>query len=174
MKILSIGNSFSQDAHNKLHKLAKLHLLDIETVNLYIGGCSLETHWKNADENNAYYDLEINGNEGTRTVGIDEALNMQEWDVITIQQVSALSGIYETYEPYLSSLVSVIKTAQPRAKIYLHQTWAYESDSDHPDFYRYDNNQAKMYECVKSGNRDDMREMMRCSTVRRGFFDKKK
>ena len=32
----------------------------------------------------------------------------------------------------------------------------------------------KMYECVKSGNREDMREMMRCSTVRRGFFDKKR
>ena len=54
MKVLSIGNSFSQDAHKWLHKLAENNGVDLETVNLYIGGCSLETHWKNAKENNAY------------------------------------------------------------------------------------------------------------------------
>ena len=42
MKLLSIGNSFSQDAHNKLHALAKANGVTLETVNLYIGGCSLE------------------------------------------------------------------------------------------------------------------------------------
>lgn len=34
---MSIGNSFSQDAHNWLHKLAKLSGFDIETANLCIG-----------------------------------------------------------------------------------------------------------------------------------------
>ena len=57
MKILSIGNSFSQDAHRWLYKLAKLNGIELETANLYIGGCSLETHFKNLEENNAFYSL---------------------------------------------------------------------------------------------------------------------
>ncbi len=46
MKICSIGNSFSQDSHKWLHKLAKNNGIELQTVSLYIGGCDLETHWK--------------------------------------------------------------------------------------------------------------------------------
>lgn len=98
MKICSIGNSFSNDAHKWLHKLAKLNGFDIETANLYIGGCSLETHWKNAKENNAHYDFELNGNSGERKISIAEALELEKYDIVTLQQVSGLSGIYETYD----------------------------------------------------------------------------
>ena len=152
MKVLSIGNSFSQDAHKWLHKLAENNGVDLETVNLYIGGCSLETHWKNAKENNAYYKFELNGNGTGRNISIHEALQLEKWDVITVQQVSGLSGLYETYEPYLSSLLSVIKAAQSDAKIFFHQTWAYERDASHADFVRYDNNQATMFDCIKKAS----------------------
>ena len=152
MKVLSIGNSFSQDAHKWLHQLAESNGVDLEAVNLYIGGCSLETHWKNAKENNAYYRLEFNGEYSGRSISINEALLLEKWDVVTVQQVSGLSGIYETYEPYLSSLVSVIKAAQPDAKLFFHQTWAYELDSSHSDFVRYGNNQAAMFDCIKKAS----------------------
>ena len=145
MKILSIGNSFSQDAHKWLHKLAKDNGVELETANLYIGGCSLETHWKNTKENNVHYCLEFNGESSERKISIAEALGFEKWDIITVQQVSSLSGIYETYEPYLSSLVSVIRKAQPNAKLYFHQTWAYEIDSEHSGFVNYNNNQVAMY-----------------------------
>lgn len=46
-QILSIGNSFSQDAQRYLHELAKSEGMDLQTVNLYIGGCSLERHFRN-------------------------------------------------------------------------------------------------------------------------------
>ena len=131
MNILSIGNSFSQDAHKWLSKLAKLNGFNIETANLYIGSCSLETHFKNVEENNPFYDFEINGNPAERKISIAEALSLKKWDVITLQQVSGLSGIYESYEPYLSALISVIKKAQPDAEIYFHQTWAYDTSSTH-------------------------------------------
>ena len=149
MKILSIGNSFSQDAHKWLHKLAKVNGVEFETANLFIGGCSLETHWKNAQENNAHYDLEFNGGGSERKISIAEALELEKWDIITVQQVSSLSGMYETYEPYLSSLVSVVRKAQPDAKMYFHQTWAYEIDSVHGGFVNYNNNQAEMYHRIK-------------------------
>ncbi len=150
MKILSIGNSFSHDAHRWLHKLSKINGVNIETVNLYIGGCSLETHWTNLVENNAYYDMELNGNDGERKISIAEALEMDKWDIITLQQVSQHSGLWETYEPYLSNLAKVVREKQPNAKLYFHQTWAYEIDSQHTGFAYYDKNQQQMYDCITS------------------------
>ena len=41
MKVLAIGNSFSQDATRYLHQIAKANQFDLKVVNLYIGGCSL-------------------------------------------------------------------------------------------------------------------------------------
>ena len=52
MRILSIGNSFSQDAHKWLNKLASDNGIELENVNLYIGGCSLETQWYNFKNDN--------------------------------------------------------------------------------------------------------------------------
>lgn len=146
MKILSIGNSFSQDAHGWLHKLAAQQGVDLDTVNLYIGGCSLETHWKNVVENNACYSLEPNGEAGVREIGILQALEMDDWDVVTVQQVSHFSGMPETYEPYLSNLVDTVRKLRPNAKILFHQTWAYETDSWHDGFANYNNDQRQMYD----------------------------
>ncbi len=148
MKILSIGNSFSQDAHRWLSGLAGANGIDLETVNLYIGGCSLETHWQNFLENNAHYDFEPNGGYGERKISIAEALELEKWDVITVQQVSYLSGIYESYEPYLSLLVAAVRQSLPDAKIYFHQTWSYETDADHCNFSNYNNDQTEMYRCI--------------------------
>ena len=150
MKILSIGNSFSQDAHKWLHKLAKANGIDIETVNLYIGGCSLERHYTNMTEDIADYDLEINGGEATRKISICEALALENWDVITLQQVSQNSGMPETYEPYLAALYRYVRERCPAAQIYLHQTWAYETDSTHDGFANYGCDQANMYACIVS------------------------
>ena len=47
MKILSIGSSFSQDAQRYLHRIATANAQDLKCVNLYIGGCSLRTHYLN-------------------------------------------------------------------------------------------------------------------------------
>ena len=58
MKLLSIGNSFSQDAQEWLHKIAVANGVELETTNLMIGGCSLETHWNNMKSGEAAYYLE--------------------------------------------------------------------------------------------------------------------
>ena len=73
---------------------------------------------------------------------------METWDVITVQQVSQLAGMPSSYEPYISNLVAVIETICPDAKLYFHQTWAYETDSDHGGFANYDNDQEKMYSSI--------------------------
>ena len=149
MKVLSIGNSFSQDAHKWIHKLAKLNGIDMQTLNLYIGGCSLEMHWSNIQTNADAYDFEPNGILTNWKISIESALKLTDWDIVTVQQVSSKSGQFETYEPYLSGQVALIRKLQPKAEIWMHQTWAYEIDSTHSAFVNYDNNQRKMYECLE-------------------------
>lgn len=59
LKILAIGNSFSQDSTTYLYDLAKSGGVELKVVNLYIGGCSLETHWNNIVENKKDYEYQL-------------------------------------------------------------------------------------------------------------------
>lgn len=145
MKLLSIGNSFSVDAQRWLHTLAAANGVDLQTGNLYIGGCSLETHWHNIETNAADYTYYVNGGEEGRPMSIAEALALDAWDVITFQQASHFSGDFATYEPYLTNIAQMVRAAQPQATFYFHQTWAYEVDSTHEGFAAYGNDQAQMY-----------------------------
>ena len=47
MNVLAIGNSFSQDATRYLSQIAQKGGDTLSVANLYIGGCSLETHFRN-------------------------------------------------------------------------------------------------------------------------------
>lgn len=153
MNVLSIGNSFSTNAHKFLPQMAKAGGKELLLCNLFIGGCSLEQHWKNWREENDCYDYEVYlpfETEMSRPDGIalHEAVEDEEWDVITLQQCSALSGISESYSPYLSELAEYCRMVQPKAKIMLHQTWAYENGSNHPAFANYGKNQQEMYRAL--------------------------
>lgn len=150
MKILSIGNSFSEDAQRWLHQLAVQNGVQIDCANLYIGGCSLETHHINIKENNAFYDYQINGNPAEEKISIADALSRDIWDIVTVQQVSNLSGMPESYEPYLADLIGTVKSALPDAEIMLHETWAYEIDTEHPGFANYNCNQAEMHRRIRA------------------------
>jgi len=50
--------------------------------------------------------------------------------VVSLQQYSLLSGDVDTYRPYAKKLYDLIKSIQPKAKIVLHQTWAYREDGE--------------------------------------------
>ncbi len=128
MKILSIGNSFSQDAHNMLYTLASANGVTLQTVNLYIGGCTLERHWENIENDIADYELEPNGGAAIRKISVKEALTLEDWDIITLQQASAKSQHFSTYTPYVENIAKYVRQHCPDAKLYFHQTWAYEND----------------------------------------------
>ncbi len=129
MKILAIGNSFSQDATRYLHGIARADGVSLEVVNLYIGGCSLERHYRNMLSGERAYGLEINGHKTGFSVSLDEALANRKWDIITLQQASPVSADADSYTPYIEALNDYVKEYQPKAKIFIHQTWAYEKDS---------------------------------------------
>lgn len=153
MRILSIGNSFSQDAHAMLHALAQFHGFELETVNLYIGGCSLQMHWENLQEDAQSYDLEINGEKTGEKTSIREALARDPYDVVTLQQASHFSGLPETYEPFLSGLATAVRESAPQAKIYFHETWSYETDSTHSQFGNYHCDQKEMDDAILSASK---------------------
>ena len=129
MKILSIGNSFSQDAQRYLHRLALHEGVQMKTVNLYIGGCSQRRHYLNILDDCVAYDFEFNGEGIGLKVSIRQALVSDNWDYITLQQASADSANPETYTPYIEALAAYVRKYCPKAKLLIHQTWAYEDGS---------------------------------------------
>lgn len=127
LKVLSIGNSYSQDAQNYMAKLAATQGKTFKMVNLYKAGCALKTHYDGWTNNEAIYDYELNGvhNDSLPDVSLKAVLESDTFDVITLQSSSWQSVNYSNFQPYLNNLIGVIRQYQPNAKIYLHQTWAY-------------------------------------------------
>lgn len=125
MKILIIGNSFGQDASRYLHGVSRFGGEEITVVNLYIGGCSLYRHYRNMLSGQADYAYEINGNSTGLFVSLKQALLLQEWDAVVMQQCSPESGEYEKYQPFLHELCNYVAKYCPRAKRVLHMTWTF-------------------------------------------------
>jgi hypothetical protein len=76
------------------------------------------------------------------------ALAMGEWDIITMQQASGFSGMYDSYTPYLGRLIEAVKKAQPQAELVWHMTWSYSSDSNHKHYKHYNNDQQQMNSAI--------------------------
>jgi len=154
VKILAIGNSFSTDAaESYVDDLAKADGVELIIANMYIGGCSLERHWNNAENDLPAYSYRkiINGD----TVVVENqnlvtAIRDESWDYITFQQASPLSGKIESYFPYLTNLMTYTKqyATNPHVQFAFHQTWAYAADSKNPAFENYKKDQLFMYESI--------------------------
>lgn len=149
MKILVVGNSFSWDATTFLHQTAAAQGLDADVWNLYIGGCSLETHTQKLCSGEAAYELQLNGQGTGKMVALPDMLAAEKWDWIVTQQASHDSGWMDTYEPFLTTLLSAFRQAAPQAKLALQETWAYEIGAAHQAFPRYHCDQAEMYDRLR-------------------------
>ena len=130
MKVLSIGNSFSEDAQRYLHRLAKHNGVNLRAVDLLIGGCSLQTHYWNMLDDRADYSYVFNGEYTGLKVSIRQALRSDTWDYITLQQVSTHSPKSESYFPFIEELAAYVRKYCPHTKILVHETWAYAEGSD--------------------------------------------
>ena len=155
LKILAIGNSFSDDA--MMYLPAMLQSSGVHNVvlgRLYIGSCSLQRHceeYRNGGSNYVFWKSEHNEwVEMDSSASLLDGLQNEDWDIITLQQVSGLSGDYRSYVPYLGELISIVRenSLNPRASIVWHETWAYANNSSHPDFVNYERNQTKMFKQI--------------------------
>lgn len=166
LKILSISNSFGLNTTNYIHEIAKSADVNIMTGNLYISGGLLKDHYDNMNENNkAYrYDLlsHIDGqtkDEQTDNVSIDEALAMEDWDYVYLNQASAQSGVYDTFQPYLNDIIDYVKDNLADIKIALMPTWSYYSEFDDSRFDKYDNDQLTMYKGIVSAYKESLSDV---------------
>ena len=154
VRILAIGNSFSQDALEQyLHELAEAEGISTIIGNMFIGGCSLERHVKNARDNAPAYAYRKIGTDGKKRekgkMSLETVLADEDWDYVSLQQASPFSGMYETYEASLPELIEYVKARLPKkTKLMLHQTWAYASTSKHSGFKNYNCNQLTMYQAI--------------------------
>lgn len=146
LRILAIGNSYSEDATRYLHQLARSCNENIYVSNLYIGGCTLARHYRNMLSENPVYEYMFNGFQTGLHISLKDALLSQEWDVITVQQQSFNSTNYETFQPYLNELVDYVRKCAPHAKIAVHQTWGYKDGTENLKHYE---NGSAMFADVK-------------------------
>lgn len=149
MNVLAIGNSFSQDATRYLHQIAEADGVTLHITNLYIGGCSLERHYRNMLSAERAYELQYNGQLTGFKVSLQEALLNRPWDVVTLQQASGYSMDVDTYFPYIVDLYAFVKKCVPKAKILIHQTWAYEDGSDRLYNVAHFDTAAEMFAAVE-------------------------
>jgi hypothetical protein len=127
LRLLVIGNSFSENATRYLPNLATSGGQELVIARAQKGGCSLEEHWR------ALTVALANTNDSRGKIyngkSLLEVMGKTNWDVITIQQYSLLSGDYTTYMPFATNLVRELKRLQPDAEVVIHETWPYRSDS---------------------------------------------
>lgn len=159
VRVLAIGNSFSRDAvEQNLHELAAADGDTAIIGNLFIGGCPLSRHVDNLRADKHDYVYRKIGADGKRTerknVSMAEALADDAWDYVSVQQASKFSGRYDTYEASLPELLRYVRARIPsKARMVLHQTWAYQQGADHSGFLLYGSDQDSMYRAIVDANR---------------------
>lgn len=120
------------------------------------GGTWLSQHdaWSNRTDTMPYnyyeYRNGIQTTMGTSTYNMTMAVELEPWDYVIIQSDHDSSGIYSSYEPYLTHLVDFVKKhcSNKQVKIGFYMTWAYDSISTYGAFkwYKYDN--QLMYDSI--------------------------
>ena len=165
LKVLMIGNSFADDTINYAYEIAKSMGIPEENIlvaDIYIGGCSLATHWSNAQSNAAAYRFGLekegwfDGSSYTNWT-MEQAIMYADWDFITFQQNSGNSGGAASYS-CLQDLMDYVydiatdeennPNANPNVKFVWHQTWAYQQGTTATAFGTYNYDQMTMYNAI--------------------------
>lgn len=130
LRVLMIGNSFTDDATEYLADIVAKSGIDINTCCVYKltqGYADLST-WCFNYNNYATRTIERKAGKLTMPVtnGTIQELLSQDWDVISLQQVSTLSNNFNSFAQNLDNLVSYIKTDCTNKKVSVcwHMTWS--------------------------------------------------
>jgi len=153
VKVLAIGNSFSEDAvENYLYELAAAQGDSLVIGNAYIGGCSIDRHIDNLKTGNTVYAYRkiVDGKKTeTKKSRLDSIIVNEPWDIITLQQASPLSGQPKSYANLgeLKRMVLDLATNE-NVEIVWHLTWAYPQKSQSEAFKNYEESQKIMYKAI--------------------------
>lgn len=143
VKILTIGNSFADNACRFLDKITQSVdgcFIIIGKANL--GGCSLERHASLIEQ--CKQDPSKKPYSGK---SLKDILQSEDWDAVTIQQVSSSSFRPESFQPYADQICEYIKKYSPQSQIYIHETWPYAPDC--PRLEQFELSHKKMYKKLR-------------------------
>lgn len=153
IRVLAIGNSFSQDAVEQyLYELAAAQGDSLIIGNAYIGGCSIDRHYNNLLGDSALYEYRkvVSGvRSNQRHAILKNIIRDEQWDIISLQQASHYSGLPKTYTN-LAQLKRLVQsfTTNLHVQFVWHMTWAYADDFESKNFKTYDYSQRKMYSAI--------------------------
>lgn len=155
-KVLSIGNSFSEDAHRYLWSIAQSYGIAPENIviaNMYIGGSELALHTTNLTNDAAAYTYQYYEGatmQSLNGVKLSQAIKAERWDVVTFQQASHYSGMADKYALHVETLTNFVleNASNPNVQIMWHMTWAYQQNSTHSGFNNYAKDQMTMYNAI--------------------------
>lgn len=156
LKVLMIGNSFSQDTCYLSYQAATaMGIENVEISNLYIGAGSISDHiYRHKKGATAVFQtVSSSGKWSSKNATLEEAVKSKNWDFIIFQQVSSLSGEAYSFES-VNALINIVEPMCPSARLAWNMTWAYQSDFDDSRFDRYERNQAKMYNAIISATKE--------------------
>lgn len=161
IKVLAIGNSFSEDAVEQyLYELARAQGDSLIIGNAYIPACSLEMHLyylKNASPRYGYRKIVGGYRYEEKGVTLQRIILDEPWDIITLQQVSLLSGIADSYKnlPTLKRQVKLLATNE-NVDIWWHMTWAYAKGFKSANFEIYGSDQQRMNAAIQECRRKEV------------------
>ena len=120
IRLLTVGNSFSQNATHYLGDIAKAAGNTLVHHPAAIGGATMQQHWDKAQlfEQNP---SDPHGLYATKK-SLSQELQAEPWDFITMQQACIRSHDVTTYRPYAGQLYGYFKKYAPRSEEVLHQT----------------------------------------------------
>ena len=123
LRVLAIGNSYTQSLLPEFPKVAKAAGCKLDLAIFAIGGKTLSNHWMNCEAalaDPAHRPYVVNG----RRTNLPEMLSEGRWDVVTLQEQSADGMRPEKFDPWADRLIACIRARQPQARILFQLTWS--------------------------------------------------
>ena len=157
IKVLSMGHSFSKDAMEKYlwNMFDAAGYDEIVLAFMYIGGCPLEKHWVNVQQNKADYEY-FKNTDGKwvvkQNVAPKYAIADEDWDYVTFQPSPEYGGgpsVCDGKNDYdaFDNLVAWVgySATNPDVQVHYHLTWAFATDCRLWCFAYHNYDQMKMY-----------------------------
>ncbi len=174
LKILMIGNSFSDDTSCYMYHVAKnamqnnafgsdVNINGFKIASLHKANCTLDIHLTNAQNDIGAYNFRMVTDkkavpdspvsissvyDSTDSIcKISDAVKSDNWDFISFQEFNSDFSFTA-----LPELIDIVSDYCPTAQIVWHLTWAYEeSDNPHTHLAAYGGDQMKMYKALVEG-----------------------
>ena len=143
IKILTLGNSYSNDAYAWLYPIFEsAGYKDVILGYIINGGCNINHHWSNVDSdtsndygaecfinNNGKDEKYIIGENSTLRDTYKSLISIYEWDYVIIQHGPKHVELRDTYS-HLRDLLDFVKDnlKSPNAKFIYHMIWKYNDN----------------------------------------------